>query len=329
MKKALIHYFSGTGNTYHMVNVIGDRIKQQGYEVVYNNIEFGNAEQVNDFMLHVFSYPIYAFGTPSIVLRYFENLKPVEGCKASVICSCYKYEGQSLAHVSSILKRKGYDVFLTDIGIYPHNWTQIANPVDEEIQRKVFEDTDESILELADKITNFQVSIRKYSKLNLVWTWFVLILFNILGRRILGKTFIADNSCVSCEKCKEGCPVKAIQLSKGKPRWNWRCENCQRCINICPSRSIQTSPIRLITFVLVEIAMIFVLVSFNQLYQLPFLVNIFLYGVLFLAMTFFMDMIMNALERVSTVRKIFEYSYTKKYRRYMVKEFLKNYLMKN
>lgn len=325
MKNALVHYFSGTGNTYHMAKVIGNRIKQQGYDIVYNNIECGNKEQVNDFTLHVFLYPVYAFGTPSIVLRYLKNLKPVNGCKTSIICSCVEFEGQSLNHVTSILKRKGYDVFLTDIGIYPHNWTQIANPVDEKTQRKVFEDTDIRIVELSDKITSFEVSMRKCSILNLGWTWFVFILFSILGRKILGKTFIADNSCISCQKCKNSCPVKAIQLIKGKPKWNWQCENCQRCINICPSQSIQTSQIRLIIFIIIEIAMAFVLISINQHYKLPFIANIFLYGVLFLAVTFFIDIIMNASERVSIVRKLFEFSYTKKYRRYMVKEFKKTF----
>jgi ferredoxin len=176
---------------------------------------------------------------------------------------------------------------------------------------------------LSDKITNFEVSIRKCSIFNLGWSWFVFILFSILGRKILGKTFIADNSCISCEKCKNSCPVKAIQLIKGKPKWNWQCENCQRCINICPNQSIQTSPIKLIVFIIVEIAMVFVLISFNQHYQLPFLANVFLYGVLFLVMTLFIDIIMNVLERVSIIRKLFEHSYTKKYRRYMVKEFKK------
>lgn len=326
MKKVLIHFFSGTGNTYHMVNVIGDRIKQQGYEVVYNNIELGNAEQVKDIALHIFSYPVYAFGTPSIVLRYLKNLKPVEQCKAAVICSCYEYEGQSLAHVSSILNRKGYDVFLTDIGIYPQNWTQIANPVEEKLQSKVVEATDKSMLELADKITTFQVSFRKCSKLNLPWTWFVFSLFNIAGRRILGKTFIADKSCVSCKKCIKGCPAKAIRLSKGKPKWNWKCENCQRCINMCPNSSIQTSPMRLSLFVLIAIGLLFGIFSFNQHHKQPFLLNIFLYGVIYLALTFFIDIIMNALEKIPLVRSIFEYSYTKKYRRYFVKDFLKNYL---
>lgn len=328
MKRALIHYFSGTGNTYHMVNVIGDRIKQQGYEVVYQNIESENKEQLNDFILHIFAYPIYGFGTPSIALRYIKSLKSVEGRKASIICSCYKNEGQSLTHVTSILKRKGYDVFLTDIGIYPHNWTQIANPVDEKTQRKVFEDTDNRIVELADKITDFQVSMRKCSILNLALSWFIFIIFSLLGRRILGKTFIADSSCITCGKCKEVCPAKSIYLSKCKIKWNWKCENCQRCINICPKQSIQTSPIRLITFVLFEIAMLFFLMGINQYYELSLLVNTFLYVLLFLIITFFMDISMNALEKIQIVRKLFEYSYTKKYRRYMVKEFSKNYLMK-
>ena len=323
MKIALIHYFSGTGNTYHMVKLIGDRIKLQGYEVVYNNIEGGNIEQVDDFDFHLFAYPIYAFGTPSIVLRYLKNIRYVNGSKTSIICSCVEFEGQSLTHVTSILKRKGYDVFLTDIAIYPHNWTQIANPVDEEIQRKVFKDTDNRIFKLADKMINFEVSIKKCSIFNLGWSWFVFVLFNILGRRILGKSFIADNSCISCQKCEICCPVKAIQLRKGKPKWKWNCENCQRCINICPKQSIQTSPIRLIIFLLVGMAIFLVLINFNHHYHLPFLANIFIYGVLFLLITLFMDIIMNTLERISSVRQLFGYSYTKKFRRYMVKEFKK------
>lgn len=35
MKKAMIHYFSGTGNTYHMVKIIAESLIQQGYEVNY------------------------------------------------------------------------------------------------------------------------------------------------------------------------------------------------------------------------------------------------------------------------------------------------------
>lgn len=76
MKKVIIHYFSGTGNTYHMVKLIGNRLEQHGYEIIYENIEHGNKEQFKDATLHIFSYPIYAFGTPSIIeIQQIKNSK--------------------------------------------------------------------------------------------------------------------------------------------------------------------------------------------------------------------------------------------------------------
>ena len=65
-EKVIIHYFSGTGNTYHMIKLIGNRLEQHGYQIIYENIEHGNKEQFKDATLHILSYPIYAFGTPSI-----------------------------------------------------------------------------------------------------------------------------------------------------------------------------------------------------------------------------------------------------------------------
>lgn len=325
MRRVIIHYFSGTGNTYHMVKLIGNRLKQHGYEIIYENIEYGNKEQFNDAALHIFSYPIYAFGTPSIVLRYLKNLKLANGCKASVICSCVEFEGQSLTHVTKLLKKKGYDVFLTDVGIYPHNWTQIANPIDKKKQNQVFECTDKRIIELTDKIVNSEVNIKKCNIFNLIWSWMVFLLFSVIGRRILGKVFKADNSCIACQKCIKVCPIKAIKLKKGKPKWNWKCENCQRCINICPNNSIQASPLRLIIFILNPIFIIFVLISLNKNLYLPIWLNIVLYCIVVLISNYFIDIIIHILERTPMIKKLFEYSFTKNYRRYIVKEFEKTF----
>jgi flavodoxin len=39
MKRLMIHYFSGTGNTRHAVRLIGEKFKDEGYIVEYANIE--------------------------------------------------------------------------------------------------------------------------------------------------------------------------------------------------------------------------------------------------------------------------------------------------
>jgi len=285
-----------------MVKMIGESLTRQGYEVNYNNIENESTEQLNNFTIHIFSYPIYAFGTPSIVLRYIKSLKPVRGCKAAIVCSCGGFEGQSLHHMTALLKRKGFDVFLTDAAIYPDNWTQVVNPKDEKTQKKIFEEADSKTLLLSDKIGKLEASIKSCSIFNWSWSWLVFLSFTIVGRRILGKAFIADSSCTSCEKCQKVCPVKSVQLKNGKPRWNWKCENCERCMNICPFKSIQTSLFKLVVFFSMAIVLIFVVKDMN----FPVLLNILLYCVFSVISLYLLDIIFRVLERIPTAKKLFE-----------------------
>lgn len=324
MKNVLLHYFSGTGNTFHMIKLLGDHLQTKGYAVTYRNMEVATKESEENYQLHIFSYPIYAFGTPSLVIKYIDKLRSGNGCKAVVICTCEEMEGQSLIHVTSKLKRKGYDVFHTDAAIYPSNWTQFMNPIGEEKQKSEFSATDRKISEIADQLIRLEGSRKPCSKFTEVWSWIIYVLFRALGRRILGKTFIADLSCSSCQKCVKHCPVKAIRMKNGYPEWNYRCENCQRCINLCPTRSIQTSPVRLTLLLLLEIAMLFVTNTIGRYFSLTFIAGLLLYFNLFLLITFLTDMILNLLQKATIFRKLFSYSFTRKYNRYMVNEFRKN-----
>lgn len=321
MKTALIHYFSGTGNTYHMVNILGESLRQQGYDVQYSNMEKPRERMWEECSLHVFCYPIYAFGTPAIVLRYIRSLKKISGRKAAIVCSYGGFEGQSLTHMSMLLRRKGLDVFLTDAALYPDNWTQVVNPKEEEEQRAMMEKADHEMGLLGQKIASLETGIKKRGLLNLAWSWVVFSLFTALGRRIMGKVFIADSTCISCGKCERTCPVSTIKIKNGRPFWGWKCENCERCMNICPKRSIQTSGFKLITYLVLSIGLIFLQIWINSAIHLHTLLNVLSYCMLYIISVFFMDLMFRVLEKLPTLRKILTYSYTQKYRRYMVKEF--------
>lgn len=316
---ALIHYFSGTGNTEHMIGYIKDKLIEKGYHVTCHNIESSPVENLDVFKLQIFAYPIYGFGTPSIMLKYLNTLKPIRNCKACVICTSAGFEGESLVHVKNILSSKGYDVFLIDNCVYPHNWTQIINPVDDKAQEKILNNVINHLSSLCTKIINYEISFKKPNLFNLLWSYLAFISFSLIWRRLLGKTFIADSSCNSCKKCINLCPVKSIQITNDKPTWDWNCENCQRCINQCPSKSIQTSLLRLLVFVAIEISMIFVVINFNSHYDYNIFVNIVVYCILSLLTIFISSYIMDFLQNIPSLRIIFEYSFTKRYRQYSLK----------
>lgn len=56
---------------------------------------------------------------------------------------------------------------------------------------------------------------------------------------VKAKNFYAEDTCISCEKCKELCPLNNISYIEGKPVWGENCMHCMACISACPAKAIQ------------------------------------------------------------------------------------------
>jgi ferredoxin len=69
----------------------------------------------------------------------------------------------------------------------------------------------------------------------------ISMLYLVMGRFFLAKTFFASPACNSCRICAENCPVEAIKMVNDRPYWSIYCESCMRCMNTCPQRAIETS----------------------------------------------------------------------------------------
>lgn len=322
MSRYLIHYFSGTGNTYHMVKNMEQDLKNRGYWVDLLNIESSEKIDLKNYGTHIFCFPIYGFGTPSIMIKYVSGINENINADAVIVCTSAGFEGQALSHFDLILKKKGFKVIYTDMVIFTYNWTQLLNPQSKEIEEKVFKKADLRTREIISELTKNQSKYQKRNIFILALSWVIFTIFRNLARRVLGKTFIADKSCVHCGKCKSVCPAKAINIYDGRPSWNWNCESCQRCINMCPKKSIQLSIVKLLFFLIVELIPIWILININAyVYSLSIIANIVLYLIMFLVNTIAAGVIIDVMEKVRVFRKIFEINYTKKYRRNVAADF--------
>ncbi|WP_230741889.1 EFR1 family ferrodoxin [Methanooceanicella nereidis] len=342
MPSAMIHYFSGTGNTYHTVSLIRKKLEDSGYTVAVNRVECGTMPPENKYDLHVFAFPVYAADVPDVMIKYLHRLPPGNGSKAAVLSVYGKIfqdhrfpgdqgdPGSSYDHARSIISRKGYDVLLTGGVGYPHSITQFIPPPDEAEELAIKASSDEKVKMFADRIVAGDRDVKSPGLIVALLSYPFGFLYGLMGRRGLGKMFVADSKCISCGKCEKACPSKTITLINKKPSWNWDCQGCQRCINICPVKAIQTSIMRLAIMWLGIPALLMAYWIAGPLaghyYLKPdwlpgIMYDVFLFMLGWTVLLYPADKLILALEFVPGIRKIMELSFTRKYRRYLDSEF--------
>ncbi|OHD25373.1 MAG: hypothetical protein A2086_06505 [Spirochaetes bacterium GWD1_27_9] len=331
MLKAKIHYFTGTGNSYFAAKFIGDKLKDVDYEVEYFAVTKDSIKNIGtkdtNCDLAIFTFPVYACSVPQIMQDYMKKLKKVNDTKTVVISTNGEtdfkktvpgYEGQCLLQAKRIVEKKGYKVFYTNTIGLPENITYIVNTPKKEDVDALIEDAKLKLEEVFQKIVKNERFIKPCNILNQIWSWLFGILYNVFGRRVLGKMLISTNKCNSCKICEKACPNKSIKLKFGKPRWNWDCMGCTRCINICPKQAIQTSFIRFFIALALFPLLVFILSLFNIVnIYLNILINSFAFFVIF----YFVDKILFLFEFIPILRNILWISHTKKFRRYMLPKF--------
>ena len=321
MPSAIICYFSGTGNTFRAAHMIGDLLKDVGYEVQIRSIE--QVPITGPFDLEIFAFPVYSFAPPAAMIRYLKAL-PKTNSRAAVLAvhGALKYapgyQGGATAQVSGILKRKGREVFLTAAVGYPASITQLLNPPEIDDQRRIAENADRMVQEVGRKIALGQRSIQNCNPLIQVLLWPVAFLFSTIAHRLMGKLYVADDRCNSCGLCIRACPVKAVKLRNGRPYWSWCCEACQRCINLCPQRAIQTSDLRALGI----IGLMFPPLDSWLGLDTPYVPSgILLRFLAYLAAVYLLDLALTSLERRTWLSRITRFSFTRGFRRYLAPGF--------
>jgi NAD-dependent dihydropyrimidine dehydrogenase PreA subunit len=152
---------------------------------------------------------------------------------------------------------------------------------------------------------------------------------------MLGRLFVADDSCTSCGLCARACPATAITMRDGLPAWSLRCCACNRCINACPASAIQTSRARLVLVALANIAaMIAAGPAARGILQAAapgsggpffglavFTLNIAVYAAFTALQIGPLDSVLRSIERKPALRRFFAAGHTKRFRRYLAPGF--------
>ncbi len=339
MSQILIHYFTGTGNTAHCVRLMTDIIQSHGHKVSVSCVQQYVNPPAGEYDYHIVAFPVLSWTAPVMMKKYIGRMPRGLGIKAAILAVngatfsngklIKGYTGQALEQLEKILIRKNYDIFLTGNASFPDNWTQLTNPCRAEENKIIISLGEKDVKMFTEKFLSNKKELYRCGNFNRIWSLLTAGLFGHLGRRILGKFYVADERCTGCEICARSCPAGTITMHHKMPQWSTTCEDCNRCINICLEQAIQVSVPLLIIQSILNLgltigaiwAIIFYLPRLTDLSLLP-LISIEI--ILIVAAPVFLlwitavpiDALFRLLMRIPVARRFFGISYTQKYRRY-------------
>lgn len=263
MPVARLTYFSGTGNTRWVTNRLAQGLRIQGYQIVTTEVGASRdapppppADRSSAGVeLDVFLFPVYAFALPTIFRRYLARLPRVATLPAAVVAVVgedYVGKGRRRRRVPGwaglagreaqrVLERRGFKVFATRSVGLPASYTQFIPVPSAADQEAILADAGQCVDRMARELARHTEGHTRVHPLHALWILPVRAGFRLLGRRISGKLYAADEKCNGCGVCARACPAEVIRMRSGLPRWGWGCESCQRCINACPQAAIQTT----------------------------------------------------------------------------------------
>ncbi|MGL4363277.1 MAG: EFR1 family ferrodoxin [Cellulosilyticaceae bacterium] len=246
MKKAVIFYFSGTGNTWWVAKRIGQKLKDEYMKIRTCSIEQVSVEEANELIsvsdVVGFGYPVYCSDIPELMKTFMQSLNIESVKKTFVFCTQESFSGDGTRVATEFLEKTQFDIKYTMHIKMPNNITSAISPLSynytpkeqNEILKKADERIGKFVYYILEDIPG-TVGFTKVAKaLGSVQRTPYRKLYKYAKHMI---TF--TNKCTHCGYCEKLCPVDNIEITKnGNLTYN-KCIQCMRCYNYCPNTAIR------------------------------------------------------------------------------------------
>ncbi|HEY9058953.1 MAG TPA: EFR1 family ferrodoxin [Pseudobacteroides sp.] len=245
-----VFYFSGTGNTEIVVNLLGNEILKSGNkieiirieDILKDNVYF----DVNNYDLIGICYPIHAFNAPGIVYDFIKKLPRVKDKYTFIIKNAGSnfLQGGSTKIIKNKLIAKGFDLFNESLVLMPSN---IFTKYPDELSKQLYLTAIKKVNRVVREILNGKMRRQKNSVFLTLFTG-VASFFEGVGVPLFGRDLKVSSNCVSCSKCVKNCPRGNIRMEGLKVKFGWKCMGCLRCIYRCPNGSIKPTIFKFAVF---------------------------------------------------------------------------------
>lgn len=235
----MILYFTGTGNSQMVAEIIGEEIGESTANVT--DIIRDGAYDINLTPGETLGFvlPTYYFGIPIHIREFLLKLRI--SCKPGYIWTCLTCESMTGAAGKMLADAMTEAGLPTDaqFGCPVVNNTLVMS--DRQAVPRV-----EPLVARAESLSRsiaHKVGLRRRGDFDDCKGFGARLIteqnykYYQYGRNT--RKFWCDDNCIACGKCAAGCPAGAITVVDGKAQWTApKCYYCLRCINCCPQNAI-------------------------------------------------------------------------------------------
>ncbi|MBP7736420.1 MAG: EFR1 family ferrodoxin [Spirochaetes bacterium] len=334
-KKVVLYYFTGTGNALRAARWILEKASSMAMDAELHAIDRGYRPDISTLdssTLVGFLYPTHGFNAAPSMIYFLLKFPRIRGGHAFVLntragSKIFRFLGPGLSGLAQVLPMailaiKGFSVRGGLPLDMPSNWISLHPGYSDRWISFIVRRCEEITMDFAGAILSghrrfFRSLITLPIDLAIAP---VAVIYFLIGRFMLAKTFIYSSNCNDCMICVNNCPVGAIEIRHGKPYWKLTCESCMRCIDNCPQQAIQASHLFFLIIVLISqipfTAYLFTAMPLLSVINHRWIVS-FLNAYIVLLIVFFLYGLLQMLLRLKPVNALFTFtSLTRYWRRY-------------
>ena len=236
-------YFSGTGNTRHVVYEFSSLFEQDNDYLIHSiehDIDF-------DYMIRqaskiIIAYPIHDSMLPYIMRDFLvKHKQSFQDKQIITIATQLAFSGDGGALPYYLLKKVKVKLLHSIHINMPNNLTDV--PI---FKSKTMEESNAFVEKSNKKISDVVRKIKNGRTMRMGRRWYSWIL-GFFMQRLWGLLFVKAyrskikidfNKCILCNKCVQNCPTNILLEVENTIKIGKVCTLCYRCINLCPTQSI-------------------------------------------------------------------------------------------
>ena len=232
----MIIYFTGTGNSRYLAQLLGKKLGDEAVDAAAFIREKKHPAFTSE-RPYVFVGPAYAWRLPRVFEDWLRGCSFAGDQRAYFVVNC----GDSILGAGAYAEKLCRDAGLAYMGVaevvMPENYIAMFSAPGEDEALEIIAKATVKIGELAEKVRRGGAFTQKTPALKYLGS--ALLNFGFYRFTIGAKKFYTTDKCVACGRCAENCMLNNIALKDGKPVWGAMCTHCMACICKCPTEAIE------------------------------------------------------------------------------------------